>query len=232
MTMDNCTKTREHLAAFQDDELSCELSYQIQEHLNQCDGCRGFARLEKGFTRAMGARLSRAEVPEGMFDRMRRHLDRVDELGDGDDIETVLSSPASPVVVGPWAQLSRKIYSVAAVLLAGVLLIPVLDLYRPDLTRGIADIILGVRQVDGTIVCFECARNGAPIEKQQQCREQGHHTGILCEQTGLWHLVANESTLSLMSDPSMRGAKVVVKGRFLDDIRYIDARSITPASNR
>ena len=44
-------------------------------------------------------------------------------------------------------------------------------------------------------------------------------TGILCEKTGLWHLVANDSTLPLLSDPSMRGQQVVVEGQFLDDIR-------------
>jgi len=230
MTIDNCNRTREMLAAFQDDELSCELSYSIQEHLNQCRGCRGFADLEKGFNDAMRSRLGRLEAPADLFDRSLRRLDLVDRLEVGEDIEHVIPPRGRhPARVAP-DRFIRALYAAAAVLIAGALLIPVAELYRFDVSRGLLHWAAGVEHARGVIVCVECARHGVPIDRQRECRAQGHVTGIECEETGLWHLVASEASYAVMSDPSMRGQEVEVEGAFHRDIRYIDARAITVAS--
>ncbi len=219
MTHRDCTETRDLLAAFYDDELPCETSYMIQEHLERCDPCRAFGRLEQGFTRAARRGLGHVDPPAGTFDRVRARLDEADRL-----------AGASRGGEAGRARWSRAGYAAAAAVLAGVLMLPVVELYAPGSVSGIADAIRGVRTANGVLVCLECLREGVPIEAHSGCRARGHRTGVLCDQTGAWSLVAGEAVLRVLNDPSLRGEPVVVEGRFLEDIRYVEARSIRLAS--
>ncbi|MFQ5700816.1 MAG: hypothetical protein ACE5HU_03115 [Acidobacteriota bacterium] len=221
MKSPTCGRTRELLAAFYDDELPCELSYSIQEHINHCDGCGAFARLEQGFTRAMRARLQHIEAPVGLFERVKEHFD--DEPVGALDEDSTGSA-------GRKTRIGRTAYAAAAALLAGALLVPMVNHYGPVTMQEIIDSATGVRQVSGVLVCVECSRHGLSLDEQRRCRNTGHHTGVEIAGGGLWHFVARKASLPLLSDPSLRGQRVVVQGRFLDDIRYVDARSITVAS--
>jgi hypothetical protein len=218
MTNDKCEKIRELLAAFHDDELPCELSYSIQDHLNQCGVCRGFDHLELGFDRAVKARVQPVEAPPGLYERFRDRLEQADAI--------------PPAGRGRWTRAGRSLYAAAAALLATVMLVPVMELYAPGAVESAVGWATGVRRASGVLVCVECSRHGVAIEQQRQCQAQGHHTGIKCVDTGLWHVVADEKPSPLLSDPEMRGREVVVEGKFLDDIRYVDARSIRLASGR
>lgn len=222
MTANRCREVRELLAAFLDDELPCDLSRSIQEHLDLCDGCGGFARLERGFTSALRARLGRVEAPASLLDGALARLQGAGSAEAGGPEAAGASAPS-----GWWPRLRRRGFGLAAALLAAVLLAPAVELYVPGTFHGVWDSLTGVRRVAGVLVCVECEKKGASLEHQRRCRVQGHQTGIKVSGTGLWYLVANEASLPVISDPALRGKPVVVEGRFLSSIHYVDARSVT-----
>ncbi len=227
-TNDACREVRELLAAFLDDELPCERSHGIQEHLDACDGCRGFSRMERGFTSAMRARVARLQAPESLSERVRDGWRRLDlDPGADGTAEPGRPSPRASL----WGRLasSRAAWGLAAAVLAALLLAPAASIWVPGAFQEYVDSVMGVRRVAGVLVCIECERHGAPIEAQKHCHAQGHQTGLKCAKTGLWHFVADDASRRLLSDPAMRGARVVVEGRLLSDIHYIDVRSVTVA---
>jgi len=222
-----CTRTRDLIAAFYDNELPCETSYGIQEHLNRCEPCRAFGTVERGFTRSAREGLPQVAPPEGLFARVREGLDAEDR----GDVAVVPGFPASGrTPVGRWMAPLRFGYAAAAALLAGVLMLPVVELYAPGSVTGVFDALGGVRHTSGVLVCIECWRLGVPVEQHRGCDARGHRTGLLCEDTGVWNLVVSDTTRPLLSDPTLRGEGVVVEGKFIEDIRYVDARSIRLAS--
>jgi len=228
MTNDGCREVRELLTAFLDDELPCERSHEIQEHLDACEGCGVFARLERGFTRAMRARIPRLQPPASLVERVRDGWRGIGDRPAGD--------PPGPVpdltrATSLWGRLasSRAAWGLAAAVLAAVLLAPAVSIYAPDAFYAYVDSVTGVRKVSGVLVCIECEKHGAPLEVQKHCHAQGHQTGLKCARTGLWHFVADEASGGILADPAMRGSQVVVEGRFLSDIHYVDVKSVAMA---
>jgi hypothetical protein len=215
MSGGGCRETRELLAAFLDDELPVDRSHAIQAHLEICPPCLGFSRLEQTFTREIRARLRWVEPPDGLLERVQGRL----------------AEPPEAVFAPKGAQSSwrRTIGLVAAaVVFLSALAVPVVRLYAPGVYDAARREVTGERIESATLVCFECDREGIPMEAQRRCHAPGHQTGLRCPKSGLWHLVANDTTLPLMSDRERRGEKVSVEGRWLDDIHYVDARRVLP----
>lgn len=225
MTDDTCREIRELLAAFHDDELPCDRSREIQDHLDRCDGCRGFSRLEQEFTRSLRERLPRAEVPPGLFDRVRARLDEEDAPA-----AEAPSRAGAKAGRRTWARLPGAGIGLLAAALAVALVAPAVAPWLGGSLRPMADWLQGVQSLHGVLICFECERHGVPLEAQQRCRAPGHQTGVKCPETGLWHLVASDASVPFTSHPEMRGRSVELEGRLLEDIRYIDVRAMTIAS--
>ncbi|MGH9869260.1 MAG: anti-sigma factor family protein [Candidatus Polarisedimenticolia bacterium] len=219
MTDGGCRETRDLLGAFIDDELPSDRSQTIQAHLHLCGGCQGFLRMEQSFNQEVKASLAWIEAPSGMMERLRAGLDDVDGKEGG--------PRRSRLVLPAWVRWGA--YTVAAAVVLVVLLVPALSQYAPEVYDGARRQLTGAQRHTATLVCYECEREGAPMEAQRRCHAPGHQTGLRCPGTGLWHLVANDATLPIMRDRSRRGETVEVEGRWLDDIHYVDARQINPS---
>jgi hypothetical protein len=233
MSEGRCRETRELLAAFLDDELPLDRSHAVRDHLDDCDGCRGFSSMEQDFTRQVRARLGPCEPPAALREGLRTAMDAVDSLRSVEAVEAVEAVAAEPAtrpraatraMASPWMR--RLVYGMAAAGFFVALLVPVVRQYEPGLYDQARMFLTGTQRQAATLVCVECEQEGTPLEAQRHCRAPGHQTGLRCPHTGLWHLVANEATLPLMRDRERRGDTVIVEGRWLDDIHYVDARSV------
>ena len=212
---DSCRETREILAAFLDDELPLDRSHSVQAHLESCTPCLGFSRMELTFTREMRARLQWVEPPEGLMERVQARL-----------AEPPATASAPRPVPSSWMR--HAVLGMAAVVFLSALSVPLVRLYAPAMYDAARRQVTGERIESATLVCFECDREGTPMEAQRRCHAPGHQTGLRCPKSGLWHLVANDATLPLMRDRERRGEQVSVEGRWLADIHYVDARRIRP----
>ena len=214
---DKCRQVREMLSGFLDDELSCDVSHGIQEHLDRCPPCAKISKVDQAFNSTMKARVRRIEAPDHFASAVMARLER------GEWNEVKASSPPLP----RRRVLKRAGYALAAAAVLVLVLAPVAARFMPGFLQNAADALSGVRTVSGVLVCVECEKQGAPMPHQRLCRLEGHHTGFRSSDNGIWNLVVNDASLPLMSDPSLRGTRVTVEGRFLNDIRYVDARRIT-----
>lgn len=206
-----CDEIREILAAFLDDELPAEASHRVQDHLDDCTDCTSYAGFERSFTSAMRARLPRLQAPDSLLSRVRSQLD-------------VAAERPSPWYHGRLAGLAA-----AAVIL--ILLLPAGVVVRNMWQSATGQAGAGhLHSMAGVLVCFECEKEGQPIDAQRNCRAHGHQTGLRCPRTGLWHLVASEVTAGLMADPGLRGRQVVLETETIDSIRYLDVRTVSFAS--
>ncbi|HET9481890.1 MAG TPA: anti-sigma factor [Candidatus Polarisedimenticolia bacterium] len=217
MTNDRCRQARERLAAFLAGELERKASRAIQEHLDACEACRGFVRLETGFSAALRARLRRLDPPDSMRDRVRRRL--AAEMLSG-------SAPQGAADGASRATGGRMKLALATAAAAALLMIPALLLWSPRPSAGGPDGAQAEVRIVGLLVCAECEAKGVPIDVQRRCRCHGHQSGIRCPESGLWHLVVNEASQPILADPDQRGRSVVLHGRAFGDIRYVEARSI------
>ena len=216
MTPQGCREIREMLAGFLDDEQSCDVSHGIQEHLDRCPPCAGLARAEQAFTASLKTRLRRIDAPSDLASKMRARLR--EEAG------------APPLAPARAVILRRAGYAVAASVLLVLLLAPLAETLSPGLLRRAVATLWGEhseQRIAGVLVCVECEKAGVSLDQQRFCHEESHHTGVRVDAKGVWNLVVNDASLPVLSDPGNRGSQVVLEGRFLDDIRYIDARRIT-----
>jgi hypothetical protein len=212
-----CRETRDLLAAFLDGEIPADRRHTLQDHLDACGGCRGFMRMERAFSEEMRARLAWKEAPGGLMVRLRAGLDEIDSRR---------TERGSRLVLPEWIRWGA--WAAAAVLLLSVMLVPALRQYAPGVYDGAVMWATGAERHLATLVCFECEREGVPMDAQRRCHAPGHQTGVRCPGTGLWHLVANDATLPVLKDRSRRGETVVLEGRWLSDIHYVDVRQMRP----
>lgn len=203
-----CDEIREILTAFLDDELPTEASHRVQEHLDACEACTSYAGFEESFTSVMRARLPRLQAPESLMPRVRAQLDEAER------------TPS------PWYR--GRLIGLAAAAVIVILLLPAGVSLR-NLMTGQTE-TGHLHSIAGVLVCFECEKEGVPIEAQRNCTVAGHQTGLRCPHTGLWHIVANEVSAGLMTEPGLRGREVVLESRTLDEIRYLDVRTVSFAS--
>ncbi|HZI95178.1 MAG TPA: zf-HC2 domain-containing protein [Patescibacteria group bacterium] len=222
MTYEKCVEIRELLVAFLDDELPCDMSHGIHEHLERCQPCARLAKVESRFTIVLKTRLCRIEAPPEFAAEMRKRLKDPESMAGGARADAATAGFASPR--------GRVRYALVAAVILTAVAVPTVEILRPGFYRGMTDSLTGVRSADGVLICIECERLGVPIDGQRHCHDAAHHTGLKCPKTGIWSLVVNDASLPVLGDPGKRGAEVTVRGRFHGDIRYIDARSITPAT--
>lgn len=223
MSKDKCLEIQERLAAFLDDELPADASHDIQEHLESCKPCAELTRVEQAFTKAMRARIGRLQAPGSIMDRVREQLE--EESGAP---ESATEKPEQP----GWFKLRyrRAGYGLAVAAAVTLLIVPFADRFVPTFLHEPASSSVSLERIAGVLVCLECDRSGLPLDRQRNCTEQAHQTGLRCPDTGLWHLVANEASLTLLSNPGMRGRQVILGARRLHDIKYLDVQTVSNPS--
>ena len=90
-----------------------------------------------------------------------------------------------------------------------------------------AAIVLGAEhvQLQGRVVCYDCARGGVPFARQVACREHGHANGLQLADGVLWRFTLSHPGQEALLSPAMRGRQIAVEGNLFNSIGYIDVVS-------
>lgn len=207
-----CAEVREYLPAFLSDEISATDSRRIQEHLDGCASCRKFHGFEHAFDEMLDRCLTREQAPPELEDRVRRSLNEANVVR----TERFTS----------WAGPGWRRWAIAAAILF-VLVAPASVTYYDLLVNPAGVAIAGAeKNLTGTLVCSACERAGVETADQRGCRAHGHHVGFRCDQSGLWELVENDQTRSVINAANRIGDRVELQGVFLEDLRYVKVKSI------
>ena len=186
----------------------------LQEHLNRCEECARRLALEDKLLAAVKDALPREKAPAGLEARIRRALAEAPG-GDGGG-EVVPLRPA-------WWK-DPMVAAMAAVLLLAALLAPVL------LKR---DTVAEPAIFAGTIVDYQCDREGLSIEKQRECRARSHTNALKLEDGSYVHFNLHQTAYrEFVTEPEMRGHRVTVQGNFHPEIRTLEVIGIEELSGR
>ncbi len=196
-----CRVFRDNLFLFQSDEMAAGDRSALQEHLNRCDGCARRLALEDRLLASVKNALPREKAPAGLETRIRRAL--AEEPGGG---EVVPLRPA-------WWK-DPMVAAMAAVLLLAALLAPVL------LNR---DTVAEPAVFSGTIVDYQCDREGLSIERQRECLARSHTNALKLEDGSYVHFNLHQAAYrQLITEPDMRGRRFTVRGNFHPEIRTLE----------
>ncbi len=80
-------------------------------------------------------------------------------------------------------------------------------------------------QMQGRIVCYDCAREEVPFAGQVACREHGHANGLQQSDGVLWRFTLGHPGQEALLAPAMRGQQVAIEGILFRSIGYIDVAS-------
>lgn len=199
-----CASFRRSIHHFQADELPLVERETFEAHLSACAACARALEVEEGFLRALRARLPRAESPPGLEQRIRAALR--EEAPD----------PAAPAWYGrPW------LAAAAAALVLALLLVP--GLGRP--LEGRFSPVGGVLQVTGAevmVVDLDCDRAGMLVQDQQRCGDPHHLNALKTTDGRYWHISPDHRDYGrLVTDPRMRGRRLVVDGDYYPGINTL-----------
>ena len=206
----SCREVRAILSAFLADEIAVEDSRQVQSHLEGCAACRKFKEFELAFDATVQRSLAREAAPPSLILGVQRALD-----GGSAPVAGAMSFTGATV----WKQLAMAA-GIVFVMLAPITLGYQFGFFVPSMTGTIGEKVL-----TGTLICSTCERMGVPIEKQRGCRLHGHRAAFKCDKTGVWELVDNPGSHELITAASRLGDRLELKGRFIDEIRYVNVSS-------
>jgi hypothetical protein len=199
-----CASFRTSIHHYQADELPQADREAFEAHLNACADCARALEVEEGFLRALRARMPHAESPPGLEDRIRAALR--EEAPD----------PAAPAwYARPW------FVAAAAALVLALLLVP--GLGRP-LEGGFSP-VNGVVQVTGAevmVVDLACDRAGMSVADQRRCAEPHHVNALKTADGRYWFISPDHKDYGrLITDPRMRGRRLVVDGDYYPGINTL-----------
>ncbi len=80
-------------------------------------------------------------------------------------------------------------------------------------------------QMQGRIVCYDCARAEVPFAGQVACREHGHANGLQQSDGALWRFTLGHPGQESLLAPAMRGQQVAIEGILFRSIGYLDVAS-------
>lgn len=200
----DCGSFRCSIHHFQADELPEADREAFEAHLSACADCAGALEVEEGFLRALRARLPRAETPPGLEQRIRAALR-----------EEAPDPAALAWYRAPW------LAAAAAALVLALLLVP--GLGRP--LEGGWSPAGGVVQVTGAevmVVDLECDRAGMAVEDQRRCGNPHHVNALKTADGRYWYISPDHEDYGrLITDPQMRGRRLVVDGDYYPGINTL-----------
>ena len=82
-------------------------------------------------------------------------------------------------------------------------------------------------QMQGRIVCYDCAREDVAFAGQVACRAHGHANGVQQADGALWRFTLSHPGQEALLAPAMRGRQVALEGTLYRSIGYIDVTSYT-----
>jgi hypothetical protein len=80
-------------------------------------------------------------------------------------------------------------------------------------------------QLQGRVVCYDCALDGISFAGQVACREHGHANGLQLPDGVLWRFTLSHPGQEALLSPAMRGRQIAVEGKLFRSIGYIDVAS-------
>ena len=80
-------------------------------------------------------------------------------------------------------------------------------------------------QLQGRIVCYDCAREGVAFAGQVACRAHGHANGLQQSDGVLWRFTLGHPGQESLLAPAMRGRQVALEGTLFRSIGYLDVIS-------
>ena len=84
---------------------------------------------------------------------------------------------------------------------------------------------LALVQLQGKVVCYDCARENVAFEGQVACRAHGHANGLRLADGVLWRFTLNQPGQEALLSPAMRGRSIAVEGNLFRSIGYLDVTS-------
>ncbi len=201
-----CESFREHLYAFEADELSQADRRRFQAHLDGCAACARRLEVEASFSRGLRARLAPVEPPPWLESAVRARLAGAAPARRG-RVRAWLSSPALAAVA-------------ASALLAVLLMPPLLAPAAPSGARGAPAILHGSR--DATIVDLVCDQAGLSASAQRRCRAVTHPNALKLADGSYWGILPDgDLARGIIDAQNRRGEKIVVEGEFYPAIHMI-----------
>jgi hypothetical protein len=171
---------------------------------------RGSEEIARRIKEALGG----VAAPPGLRQRIRAALDEED------------ARPARSGAPGRFGTLLRRpsfLMALAASLLA------ILAISRMGGGDRPAGNPVRLVRAEGTVVCYDCAREGEPLEYQiRECGWPNHTNGLQLNDGGLWRFVIREPLGETLLARSMRGRRVRVEGDLYAAIAHLDVKSFVP----
>lgn len=225
----DCSIAREYITSYVDQELTDEISAQIDQHLEKCEGCRKEMQAQVGLHRLLSEKLERKAAPV--------ELQR--DIINGIEKET----KQNPI----W--LFRKVnvefkpvtgFAIAAMLLLSLFSTELINAVKqsgstpsfnvPVLEGGqiveanssTIDLNQGVRAtVVGQVVCIGCFLRENYLVNNN-CDEHGHHIGLVTSDGNLWSFAANSKAKIIQGDLDLKGKMIQVDGEVFHNAHVID----------
>jgi hypothetical protein len=176
------------------------------------------------------AALGGVVAPPGLAERIRADLDRVDreaKAAGGGGVERPF-----------FLRRGWPVLAIAASFLV-ILLLPRASRWSTEAPgggrvavreAGAAPVMSRVR-LEGLVVCYDCAREGADLEYQKtRCDWHDHTNGLRLADGRLYRFVLKDSLEQTLLARAMRGSRVRVEGDLYPSIAHLDvARFVTLA---
>jgi hypothetical protein len=172
----------------------------VRRHLEQCEACRDFDRLEVALDRVLLEALRREPLPE---DVRARVLASARQVRKSDERSRSAWRP-------PWAQA----LAAAALLVVGMLIPGLVDRLRSGPPAPVQEVTTPAEvEWTGVLVDGECDRAGAPLRAQRDCSVRGHHT-VFKTRGGEYLSLVPGAIGQLPVERDDRGRSVRVRGRY------------------
>jgi hypothetical protein len=110
--------------------------------------------------------------------------------------------------------------SLVLTLVLSPLTVQIFGLKRAAIERGAEHV-----QLQGRVVCYDCALDGISFAGQVACREHGHANGLQLADGVLWRFTLSHPGQEALLSPAIRGQRIAVEGNLFSSIGYIDVVS-------
>ena len=234
----DCSIVKEFIPSYIDQELSDDVTAQIDQHIEKCEVCRKELKAQVGLHRLLSEKLEAVKAPENLR-------------------KSIVSGIARRRVLTPnW--LFRKMtlemrpltgFAIAALLLLSVFSRDLIDLVRSDSPRetisapmisaggstivssGTLELKDGVSAtVVGRIICIGCYLRENYMANHD-CTKHGHHIGFITEDGNIWSFTDNVESEKITLDKNLMGKTVQINGKLFNSAHFIDVYRLENLEN-
>jgi len=225
----DCSIVREYIPSYIDQELSDDISAQLDKHLESCENCRKELQAQLGLHRLLSEKLERKNAPADIQEGILSGLARQRVLSPSWLFKkfSVEMRPVTGFAVAALLILSFFSRDIFDKVVSGSspqrMNVPVLQ--GSHVAADEADTITlkdGVRAtVVGQVVCIGCYLR-ENFHANYNCIEHGHHIGLITNDGNLWSFAANVKANNIILNELMLGKSIRIDGDIFYNAHYID----------